>query len=62
LKEDYIKGVSFTMGGKRVVMERVVAPPKELPPDEDRKSPKQTKKKPAPERETAKVISLFERK
>ena len=62
LKEDYIKGVSFTMGGKRVVMERVVAPPKELPPDGDRQSQKQTKKKPGTERESGKVISLFERK
>jgi hypothetical protein len=62
LKEDYIKGVSFTMGGKRVVMERVVAPPKELPPDGDRQSLKKTKKKSSTERETGKVISLFERK
>ena len=62
LKEEYITGVSFTMGGKRVVMERVVAPPKMLPPDEDRKSQKYPKKKPSPDRETGKVISLFERK
>ena len=62
LKADYIKGVSFTMGGKRVVMERVVAPPKALPPDGDRLSQKQTKKKPSAERESGKVISLFERK
>ena len=62
LKEEYIKGGSFTMGGKRVVMERVVAPPKELPPDEDRKSERYPKKKPSPEKDTGKVISLFERK
>ena len=63
LKEAYINGGSFTMGGKRVVMERVVAPPKELPPeDEDLKSPKYPQKKPSPDRETGKVISLFERK
>ena len=62
LKKEYINGVSFTMGGKRVVMERVEAPPKELPPDEDRKPQKYAKKKPSPERETGKVISLFERK
>ena len=62
LKEEYISGVSFTMGGKRVVMEPVVAPPKVLPPDQDRKSQKYPKKKPTSERETAKVISLFERK
>jgi hypothetical protein len=62
LKEEYIKGASFTMGGKRVVIERVVAPPKALPPDEDRKSQKYPKKKPIPDRETGKVISMFERK
>jgi hypothetical protein len=62
LKEEYISGDSFTMGGKRVVMERVVAPPKELPPDEDRKSERYPKKKPSPEKDTGKVISLFERK
>jgi hypothetical protein len=62
LKEEYINGDSFTMGGKRVVMERVVAPPKELPPDEDRKAERYAKKKPSPEKDTGKVISLFERK
>jgi len=62
LKEEYINGVTFTMAGKRVVIQRVVAPPKEFPPDEDRKPQKYAKKKPSPERETAKIISLFERK
>jgi hypothetical protein len=62
LKEEYINGVSFTMGGKRVVLEPVVAPPKEPPSDEDRKSSRDTKKKPSSDRETGKVISLFERK
>jgi hypothetical protein len=50
------------MGGKRVVLEPVVAPPKEPPSDEDRKSSRDTKKKPSPDRESGKVISLFERK
>lgn len=62
LKEEYINGVSFTMGGKRVVLEPVVAPPKEPPSDEDRKARRDTKKKPSPEKDTGKVISLFERK
>ena len=62
LKEDYINGVSFTMGGKKVVLEPVVAPPREPPSDEDRKSRRVTKKKPSPEKDTGKVISLFERK
>ena len=62
LKEEYIKGASFTMGGKRVILEPVVAPPKEPPSDEDRKSRIDHKKKPSPHREAGKVISLFERK
>jgi len=62
LKEEYINGASFTMGGKRVVLEPVVAPPKEPPSDEDRKSRRDPKKKASPDRETGKVISLFERK
>ncbi len=62
LKEEYIKGASFTMGGKRVVMEQVVSPPKEPPSDEGRESRGDQKKKATPEKETGKVISLFERK
>ncbi|UCG21975.1 MAG: hypothetical protein JSU80_05215 [Deltaproteobacteria bacterium] len=62
LKEEYIKGTSFTMGGKRVVMEQVVSPPKEPPSDEGRESRRDAKKKPTPEKDTGKVISLFERK
>ena len=62
LKEEYVNGVSFTMGGKRVLMEPVVAPPKELPPDEDPKAQRYPKKKPTPVKDTGKVISLFERK
>lgn len=62
LKEDYINGASFTMGGKRVLMEYVVAPPKEPPPEEDRKFQMDPKEKPSPEEETRKVISLFDKK
>lgn len=61
LKEEYINGVSFTMGGKRVVLEPVVAPAKEPPLDEDQKPRRDSKKKPSLEKDAGKVISLFER-
>ena len=62
LKEEYINGSSFTMGGKKVVMERVVAPPKQSPPEQERKLETDTKKKTNTDAETRKVISLFEKK
>jgi hypothetical protein len=62
LREEYINGDPFTMGGKKVVMERVVAPPKQLPTDQDRKSPESNhEKKRGTDKEKGKVISLFER-
>lgn len=62
LKEEYINGSSFTMGGKKVVMERVVAPPKQPPPEQERKLETDAKKKTGTDAEAGKVISLFERK
>lgn len=62
LKEEYINGSSFTMGGKKVLMERVVAPPKQPPPEQERKLETDTKKKTSTDAETGKVISLFEKK
>ena len=62
LKEEYINGSSFSMGGKTVLMERVVAPPKQPPPEQERKLDPGTKTKTSTEAETGKVISLFERK
>jgi hypothetical protein len=62
LKEEYINGSSFTMGGKKVLMERVVAPPKQPPPEQERKLKIETKKKTSTDAETGKVISLFEKK
>jgi len=62
LREEYINGDSFVMGGKKVVIERVVAPPKQLPPDQSRKSPERSpEKKRSADKEKGKVISLFER-
>ena len=62
LKEDYINGAAFSMGGKRVLMEYVVAPPKDSPPGEDRKFQIDPKEKPSSDAETGKVISIFDRK
>jgi hypothetical protein len=62
LKEEYLSGASFTMGGKKVVVELVVAPTKQPPPGQEDMLETETRKKPSPEAETAKVISLFDRK
>ena len=61
LKEEYINGSSFTMGGKKVLMERVVAPPKQPPPNQEQKLETHSKIKTNNDTETGKVISLFER-
>jgi hypothetical protein len=62
LKEEYLSGASFTMGGKKVVVELVVAPTKQPPPGQEDMLETETRKKLSPEAETAKVISLFDRK
>jgi hypothetical protein len=62
LKEEYLSGASFTMGGKKVVVELVVAPTKQPPPEQEDTLETETRKKLSPEAETAKVISLFDRK
>ena len=62
LRQEYIDGAPFTMGGKKMLIERVVAPPKQPPPEEERKSAKDRDKKPSPDAETGKVISLFGKK
>ncbi len=62
LREEYLSGASFTMGGKKVVIESVVAPSKQPPPEQEDRSERETIKKPSPDAETGKVISLFERK
>jgi hypothetical protein len=50
------------MGGKKVVVELVVAPTKQTPPEQEGTLETETRKKLSPEAETAKVISLFDRK
>ena len=62
LRQEYIAGAPFTMGGKKMLIERVVAPPKEPPPEKERNAAKDPDKKPTPGAETGKVISLFDKK
>lgn len=62
VKEEYLSGASFTMGGKKVVIELVVAPAKQPPPGQEDKLDTETREKPSPDAETGKVISLFDRK
>ena len=62
LREEYLSGASFTMGGKKVVIELVVAPTKQPPPEEEEKSERETSEEPGPDAETGKVISLFDRR
>ena len=61
LKEEYLSGASFTMGGKKVVMELVVAPTTQPPPEKERRSEKDAEKGPSENGDRAKVISLFDR-
>jgi hypothetical protein len=62
LHEAYINGASFTMGGKKVLLEVVQAPGKKPPPAENRKSREQCRKQPCEkEEDKGKVISLFDR-
>ena len=62
LRQEYVDGVSFTMGGKRVLIEPVVAPPKKPPPERERVSEREVDKQPSVDGEKSKVISLFDRK
>jgi hypothetical protein len=61
LKEEYLSGASFTMGGKKVVIELVVAPKKQPPPEQERRAEKDVEKAPSENGDRGKVISLFER-
>lgn len=61
LREKYLNGASFTMGGKKVVIELVVAPTEQPPPAQEDKSEEEASEKPSPDAETGKVISLFDR-
>jgi hypothetical protein len=61
LKEEYLSGASFTMGGKKVVIELVVAPAKQPPPEQERRAERDAEERPSENGERGKVISLFDR-
>jgi hypothetical protein len=61
LKEEYLSGASFTMGGKKVVIELVMAPAKQPPPEQESLAEKDVEKAPSENGDRGKVISLFER-
>ncbi|MGD8371630.1 MAG: hypothetical protein PVG64_05190 [Syntrophobacterales bacterium] len=62
LRQEYVDGASFSMGGKKVLIEAVVAPPKKPPPERERVPEREIEKQPDVDREKGKVISLFNRK
>ena len=62
LRREYVDGASFTMGGRKVILERVVAPPAHPPPDIGPKPEKQPERQPPEGGEKGKVISLFPRR
>lgn len=64
LREAYINGVEFTMGGRPIRLEKVVAPEEEiddLPEDVPPEKTKAPVEKPVAQ-EKGKVVSLFDRK
>ena len=61
LKEEYLSGASFTMGGKKVVIELVVAPAQQPPPEQERRAERDAEERPGENGERGKVISLFDR-
>lgn len=59
LRREYIDGTPFAMGGRKVVIERVVAPAPEPPSDPEPKPGQPPEKEPPAAGEKGKVISLF---
>jgi hypothetical protein len=66
LKEEYINGISFTMGGKKLLLEQVRAPSTESPPDQHNDPQRDSKRHASGQGDSAdtkgKVISLFDKK
>lgn len=61
LRDSYIDGVEFTMDGKRIRLEKVVAPKiADSPPEPD--PPKEKKKEPLQKSDKGKIISFEKRK
>ncbi|MBW1981049.1 MAG: hypothetical protein JRJ12_07490 [Deltaproteobacteria bacterium] len=62
LRQEYIDGTAFTMGGKKVVLEKVVSPNQQvMVPEEGEKGTAERKGQPEAPKEKGKVISLFPR-
>jgi hypothetical protein len=49
------------MGGKKVVIELVVAPTKQTPPEQERRAEQDAEQPPGENGDRGKVISLFDR-
>jgi hypothetical protein len=62
LRREYVDGASFTMGGRNVILERVVAPAVQPPPDLGSKPERPTERQRPADGEKGKVISLFPRR
>jgi hypothetical protein len=62
LRREYVEGASFTMGGRNVILERVVAPAAQPPPDLGPKPERSPERQPPASGEKGKVISLFPRR
>ena len=61
IKEEYLSGASFTMGGKKVAIELVVAPAQQPPLEQERRAERDAEERPSENGERGKVISLFDR-
>jgi hypothetical protein len=62
LRQEYIEGGTFTMGGRQVQIERVVAPSTKPPPDQEGEGTEVDTKEFVGKGEGGKVISLFDKK
>jgi len=62
LRREYVDGATFTMGGRKMILERVVAPAAQPPPDLGPKPEKSPERQPPAGGEKGKVISLFPRR
>ena len=62
LRDVYIQGEEFTMDGKKIRLEKVVAPKEEIPEEEPDAFPPKKWKKTSPKSNGATVVSLADRK
>jgi hypothetical protein len=59
LRQEYLDGATFTMGGKKVEIERVVPPVEKTPPEQEGEPEKKAAARRKTDHKTGKVISLF---